>query len=253
MDEAGRRPVVDVDEPPGLQAFEHGLRQDRGLQRLAERQQFHRLPLLRVDVADGGLRQLADTRGDRHRAPPGPRAGFPGQPPARADGVDQLAQQPQVALARPVQTTGGESLHVAAQLRLDEPGPCLPGKGVQGQARQEVTRPEPRHRFRRAAVRPGQDEQASPSVHRQVVDQRRRGVVEQVGVVHDQHAHRPQRLRRLVKGDRVGQQVGERGEGDRPGSRCPGDHDVLHASYGLRPEAGLADPGRADHGGASVT
>jgi hypothetical protein len=90
-------------------------------------------------------------------------------------------------------------------------------------------------------------------VHGELVDQGGGGVVEQVRVVDQQQPYAGQELDRAVQGDRLGQQVGERGEGDLPGLRGAGGPGAVGAADGLGDQAGLAAARRAGHHDAGAS
>lgn len=59
------------------------------------------------------------------------------------DGDDQLAQEPQIAAARPVQAPDGEGVHVAAHRAGQQLAALALRQGGQRHAGQEVLLPEP--------------------------------------------------------------------------------------------------------------
>lgn len=89
-------------------------------------------------------------------------------------------------------------------------------------------------------------------MHGQLVHEGGRGVVEQVRVVDQQQPYSGKELDRSVQGDRLGQQVGERGERDVPGLRCAGRPGAVAAPHGLGDQPGLAAADRAGHHDAVV-
>jgi hypothetical protein len=96
----------------------------------------------------------------------------------------------------------------------------LPGQRLQREARQQFPRPQARHRTRYRVAVGHHDHQAGPAVDGELVDERGRGVVEQMGVVDQQQPYAGQELDRAVQGDAFGEQVCERGEGQQSGSRA---------------------------------
>lgn len=213
--------VVDVDQAVGLQAFEDAQVEVVGGRRqgVGEGEEFEGLALVGVDAADDVSRAFAHGRGQGQRAAPGlfVRARDSGQQALFAQRAGQVAQQPEVAVAQSVQPVHGERLQSATGTRCGQPVRLLVRQRLQGEAGQQLTGPQPGHRAGHRYVVRGHDQQPGAALHRQLVDQGGRGVVEEVCVVDEQGPYGGEQLDRLVQGDRLGQQVRERGEGDVPG------------------------------------
>ncbi|CAM5359606.1 hypothetical protein SVIOM342S_01764 [Streptomyces violaceorubidus] len=166
-------------------------------------------------------------------------------PPAH--GGQQFAQQPQVPPAQAVQPVDGERLQGGVRAGREQFGGLLAGQRFQGEARQQLTGPQPGHRARYGGAVGGDDQEAGAAVHGELVHEGGGGVVEQVCVVDQQQPYAGQELDRAVQGDPLGQQVGEGGEGDVPGLGRPGGADRVGAAHGLGHEPGLARARRARH------
>ena len=68
-----------------------------------------------------------------------------------------------------------------------------------------------------------------------------------MGVVDQQSPYAREELERAVQGDRLREDVGERGEGDTPGLRRAGHLHAVGAPDGLRDKTGPAVPGGPRH------
>lgn len=236
--------VVDVDQAVGLQAFEDAQVEVVGGRRqgVGEGEEFEGLALVGVDAADDVSRAFAHGRGQGQRAAPGlfVRARDLGEQALFAQGTGQVAQQPEVAVAQSVQPVHGERLQSATGTRCGQPVRLLVRQRLQGEAGQQLTGPQPGHRAGHRYVVRGHDQQPGAALHRQLVDQGGRGVVEEMCVVDQQGPYGGEQLHRLVQGDRLGQQVRERGEGDVPGLGRAGRLGAVRAADRLRDEPGLA-------------
>lgn len=190
--ETGGALLVDVDETVGLQAFQGVLVERSGGhgERLAEGQAVQGLALAGTRTVEEVRGALAHGRGDRHRAAPRPlgRVRYPVQQPLVAHRVHQLAQESQIAPAHAVQPVDGEGFEAADAGREQLRG-LLTGQRLQGEPRQEFPGPQAGDRARRAAPVRGDDQQTGAAVHGELVDQGRRGVVQQMGVVDEQQSY----------------------------------------------------------------
>lgn len=206
--------VVGLDQAVGLQHFEGAEVQVVQVRRqgLGEGEAVQGLAFERAGPAEDRGGAFTDGRGQRDGSPPGPLVGVRdgGQQPAHRP--QQVAQQPQVAPAQTAQPVGGERVERADAGR-EQPAGLLLGQRLQRETRQEFAGPQPGDRAgHRGAVR-GDDQQAGPSVHGELVDEGGGGVVEQVRIVHQQRADTGQQPDRAVQRDRLRQQMGERREG----------------------------------------
>ncbi|MGX1479120.1 UNVERIFIED_CONTAM: hypothetical protein RKD50_007928 [Streptomyces canus] len=190
--ETGGALLVDVDQAVGLQAFQGVQIERAGVhgERLAEGQAVQGLALAVPRAIEEVRGALADGGGDRHRAAPLPlgRVLDLVQQPLLAHRVHHLAQQPQIAPAQAVQPVDGEGFEAADAGREQLRG-LLAGQRLQGEARQEFSGPQAGDRARRAGPVRGDDQQTGAAVHGELVDQGRRGVVQQMGVVDDQQPY----------------------------------------------------------------
>ncbi len=249
--EADAALVVDVDQCLGLQAFQDVEVEvvERGRQRLGEREAFEDLALLGAGVVEDLRGALADCGGDRHRAAPRPLVGVggPGEQPALAHRAEQVAQQPQITLAEAVEAFHGEGVQRAARTRREQLGRLLPGQRLQRETRQQLPCPQPRYGAGHGLAVGHHDHQTGTGVHGELVHERGRGVVEEVGVVHHQQPHAGEELDRAVQGDAFGEQVRERGEGQPAGLGSPGDLGAVAAPDGLGDQPGLAPARRPGH------
>lgn len=245
--------VVDGDQAFGLQVLQdpyvERVRVQVQGQGLGEGEPFERLPLLGAGAVEylGGA--LADRRGDRHRSAPRPlvRVRHRHEQAALADGGQQVAQQPQVSPAQAVQPVDGERLQGSVRAGREQFGGLLAGQRFQGEARQQLTGPQPGHGVRYGGAVGGDDQEAGTAVHGELVHEGGRRGVEQVRVVDQQQPYAGQEVYRAVQGDPLGQQVGEGCEGDVPGLGRPGGAGAVGAAYGLRHQPGLARARRTRH------
>lgn len=164
-----------------------------------------------------------------------------------ADGGQQVAQQPQVSPAQAVQPVDGERLQGSVRAGREQFGGLLAGQRFQGEARQQLTGPQPGHGVRYGGAVGGDDQEAGTAVHGELVHEGGRRGVEQVRVVDQQQPYAGQEVYRAVQGDPLGQQVGEGCEGDVPGLGRPGGAGAVGAAYGLRHQPGLARARRTRH------
>ncbi|GAA3308796.1 hypothetical protein GCM10020295_71750 [Streptomyces cinereospinus] len=251
MGEADGAVVVDVHQAVVFEAFEDA--EAEGVQGkregFGEGEAVEGLAFGGRGAVQGGPDPVADRRGDRHRAAPRPlvRARDGGEQPAVAHRAEQVAQQPQVALAEPAQPVRGERLQRAARAEGEEFLRLPRGQRLQGEPGQQLAGPQPGHRAGHGRGVPGDDQQAGAAVHGELVDQGGGGVVEQVRVVDQQQPHAGQQAHRPVQGDLLGQQVGEGREGDAAGLGRAGRPDAVGAADGLGDQAGLAAPGGSGH------
>ncbi|GAA3148843.1 hypothetical protein GCM10017687_77740 [Streptomyces echinatus] len=196
--------VVDVDQAVRLQGFEDVRFQlvQRHGQGLGEGEAFEGVASARAGPLQRGGEPLTDGRGDRQRTPPGPFAGarHGRQPAGPGERGHQIAQQPQIAPARPVQPAHGERLQPGAGQQL---GGVLAGQRAEGQPGQQLPGPQPGHRGGRGhAVRRGHDQSGAP-VHGQLVHQGGGGLVQQLRVVHHEDPHAGQHADRARGSDTV--------------------------------------------------
>ncbi|PPS86085.1 hypothetical protein BZZ08_03681 [Streptomyces sp. MH60] len=251
--EPGGAVVVDGDQSLGLQILQdpnvQGVAVQVQGQGLGEGEAFEGLPLRGAGAVEDVGGALAHRGGDRHRSPPCPlvRVRHPHQPAPLAHGGHQVTQQPQVPAAQAVQPVGGERLQGGVRAGREQFRGLLAGQRFQGEARQQLTGPQPGDRARHGGAVGGDDQEAGAAVHGELVHEGGGGVVEQVGVVHQQQPYAGQEVDRAVQGDPLGQQVGEGGEGDVPGLGRPGGPDAVGSAHGLRHEPGLARARRARH------
>jgi hypothetical protein len=257
--------LLDPQQPLDLQrldgAHRHQARQQLDPQRIAVGEQLEDAQLVLVGALQAGGDQLHQPRRHRPRPLPAPHAVRVGQRALIEPGDHQLPQQQRVAAGRPPQPGRGRRVDLPAQRRAEHLLDLQRRQRQQVEPLDDPILPQRGDRVGCGLPASERDQHERRTGADDLVQQRRRGVVEQVRVVDPEHqaplvADPHQRLRRgpqQVRARQVGgEQLRERPERDRPG-RPRGDRAPAEVAGGislverLQCEAGLAHPRLAGH------
>ncbi|MBD2896564.1 hypothetical protein amrb99_55140 [Actinomadura sp. RB99] len=254
LDQAARLRVLDrrrVGQP----------RQQRHAERLPERQRVQDVALRRGEPPHPGPDQVRQAGRQRGPGPPPPHPVHLAQPAGVQLTVDQVPQVERVPLGDRPQPRRVPAVHGTAEDRLQQPRRPRRGERPQLQPGQVPVLPQRGDHVRSRL--PGAQREHAPRrapLH-QLLDDERRQVVQQMGVVDAddraarartrQDVRRPaHQLRGIAAG--LAEQGGERAERERPrgvrrGGPADGGTAPLRRRQGLAREPRLADAGRARH------
>ena len=266
--------VARSDGEPALNEVAHGLGPPEVLERLptdgaGDGQHLEDSTGVVGDRREAALDQLDQPRGHREGLDLPPEAILAGDLILLEGRHEHLAQVERVAVGGAPEGLDQRAVGLAAEEVPDQPADVAATQGVEGDGQGRPVVHDAGERWSDVLTVPDAEQEASGAVEGELVDERRRRVIEELGVVHREHdrlsvAHLRDRGRRSPEepDDAVGEQIVDREQRrqgtERDGRRRTGGGDSGdERSRAGRPrghlgdEAGLADAGgTADHHGA---
>ena len=201
----------------------------------SHRDDLERAPLVGREPLEAGLHQVTQTR-RRERSVPRPQPGAHGERAGLEPGVDELAQQHRVALARGAQLAPGRAVDGTGERRRQQRLRLGSRERLHVDPGQPPVAHEAGDRIGELFAPPGRGDDGGPARGHGVVEHRRRHGVEEVGVVDAEHdvavgrgaedaGHSSQQPAGIGLGGVVepGDQVGDRAQGHPRGAGRAGD------------------------------